>query len=103
MTLERELWWKCFYHLTNIWLDVIFLSAQVAITATNVSQLQLFEDGQPACAVLALHPSDDQTQGLGSARCSVRCSSLRHRLTLSALMLPSSGQPIPAREVVAFG
>lgn len=47
----------------SIWLDVIFLSAQVAITATNVSQLQLFEDGQPACVVLALHPPDDQTQG----------------------------------------
>lgn len=38
-----------------------------------------------------------------SARCSVRCSSFRHRLTLSALMLPSSGRPIPAWEVVAFG
>lgn len=39
-------------------------TSKVAITATNVSQLQLFEGGQPACAVLALHPSDDQTQGL---------------------------------------
>lgn len=38
-------------------------TSKVAITATNVSQLQLFEDGQPACVVLALHPPDDQTQG----------------------------------------
>lgn len=40
-------------------------TSKVAITATNVSQLQLFEDGQPACAVLALHPPDDQTQVVG--------------------------------------
>ncbi|KAF7225124.1 protein FAM169B [Nothobranchius furzeri] len=35
---------------------------QVAITTASVSQLQLFEDDHPACAVLALHPPDDQTQ-----------------------------------------
>lgn len=40
-------------------------TSKVAITATNVSQLQLFEDGQPACVVLALHPPDDQTQVVG--------------------------------------
>ncbi|XP_030587551.1 protein FAM169B isoform X2 [Archocentrus centrarchus] len=37
-------------------------TSKVAITAANVSQLQLFEDGQPGCAVLALHPPDDPTQ-----------------------------------------
>ncbi|KAM6937866.1 protein FAM169B [Xenentodon cancila] len=37
-------------------------TSKVEITATNVSQLQLFEDDQPGCAVLALHPPDDRTQ-----------------------------------------
>ncbi|KAM9753318.1 protein FAM169B isoform 2-T2 [Menidia menidia] len=37
-------------------------TSKVAITAANISRLQLFEDEQPACAVLALHPPDDQTQ-----------------------------------------
>ncbi|XP_036068107.1 protein FAM169B isoform X3 [Oryzias melastigma] len=37
---------------------------KVAITAGNVRQLQLFEDDQPPCAVLALHPPEDQNQVL---------------------------------------
>ncbi|KAM4572399.1 protein FAM169B isoform 1-T4 [Odontesthes bonariensis] len=37
-------------------------TSKVAITAANVRQLPMFEDDQPACAVLALHPPDDQTR-----------------------------------------
>ena len=44
--------------------EVVFLSSQVAITANNVRRLQLFEDDQPDCSLLALHPPDDPTQGL---------------------------------------
>lgn len=44
--------------------EVVFLSSQVAITANNIRQLQLFEDDQPDCTLLALHPPDDPTQGL---------------------------------------
>ncbi|XP_044047932.1 protein FAM169B isoform X2 [Siniperca chuatsi] len=42
--------------------EVVFLSGQVAITANNVRRLQLFEDDQPDCILLALHPPDDPTQ-----------------------------------------
>lgn len=41
------------------------LCAQVAITANNVKRLQMFEDDQPGCAVVALHSPDDPAQGLG--------------------------------------
>ncbi|XP_041852728.1 protein FAM169B isoform X2 [Melanotaenia boesemani] len=37
-------------------------TSKVEITARNISQLQLFEDEQPTCVVLALHPPDDQTK-----------------------------------------
>ncbi|XP_020557217.1 protein FAM169B isoform X6 [Oryzias latipes] len=37
-------------------------SSKVPIRAENVRQLQLFEDDQPPCVVLALHPPEDQTQ-----------------------------------------
>ncbi|XP_038130376.1 protein FAM169B [Cyprinodon tularosa] len=36
-------------------------SQRVAITPSNISQFQLFEDDHPACTVLALHPPNDQT------------------------------------------
>ncbi|KAK9517202.1 hypothetical protein VZT92_025088 [Zoarces viviparus] len=35
---------------------------KVAITANHVRRLQLFEDDQPDCPLLALHPPDDPTQ-----------------------------------------
>lgn len=44
--------------------EVVFLSGQVEVTANNVRLLQLFEDEQSNCAVVALHPPDDPTQGL---------------------------------------
>ncbi|XP_028441844.1 protein FAM169B isoform X2 [Perca flavescens] len=42
--------------------EVVFLSAQVAITADNARRVQLFEDDQPDCALLALYSPDDPTQ-----------------------------------------
>ncbi|XP_067356693.1 protein FAM169B [Channa argus] len=45
----------------NEWFE-ISQSSKVAITANNVRRLQLFEDGQPNCAVAALHPVDEPTQ-----------------------------------------
>lgn len=41
-----------------------FLSLQVVITASNVKRLQLFEDDQPDCTLLALHLQDDPSKGL---------------------------------------
>ncbi|XP_031733844.1 protein FAM169B isoform X3 [Anarrhichthys ocellatus] len=37
-------------------------TSKVAITANHVRRLQLFEDDQPDCPLLALHPPDDPTQ-----------------------------------------
>ncbi|XP_054475803.1 protein FAM169B isoform X2 [Anoplopoma fimbria] len=37
-------------------------TSKVAITANHVRRLQLFEDDQPDCTLLALHPPDDPTQ-----------------------------------------
>ncbi|TKS72941.1 Protein FAM169B [Collichthys lucidus] len=42
--------------------EIIFLSSQVEITPNNVRRLQLFEDDQPDCTLLVLHPPDDPTQ-----------------------------------------
>ncbi|XP_030280519.1 protein FAM169B isoform X2 [Sparus aurata] len=39
-------------------------TSEVAITANNIRRLQLFEDDQPDCTLLALHPPDDPTQVL---------------------------------------
>ncbi|KAK5867986.1 hypothetical protein PBY51_012435 [Eleginops maclovinus] len=39
-------------------------TAKVAITANNVRRLQLFDDEQSDCTLLALHPPDDPTQVL---------------------------------------
>lgn len=52
--------------MVSRWLDGLTLSSclQVAVTAANVRPLQLFGEGQPGCAVLALHPPGDPTQGL---------------------------------------
>uniref|UniRef100_UPI003AACA13F protein FAM169B n=1 Tax=Centroberyx gerrardi TaxID=166262 RepID=UPI003AACA13F len=36
--------------------------SKVAVTEKNVSRLPLFEEDQPDCTLLALHPPDDQTQ-----------------------------------------
>ncbi|XP_027128201.1 protein FAM169B isoform X1 [Larimichthys crocea] len=36
--------------------------SKVEITPNNVRRLQLFEDDQPDCTLLALHPPDDPTQ-----------------------------------------
>ncbi|XP_041795129.1 protein FAM169B isoform X3 [Chelmon rostratus] len=36
--------------------------SKVAITGNNIRRLQLFEDDQPDCTLLALHPHDDPTQ-----------------------------------------
>ncbi|XP_045892273.1 protein FAM169B isoform X2 [Micropterus dolomieu] len=47
--------------LNNEWFQSSQLS-KVAITANNVRRLQLFEDDQPDCTVLALHPPDDPTR-----------------------------------------
>ncbi|XP_051239255.1 protein FAM169B isoform X1 [Dicentrarchus labrax] len=47
--------------------DECFQSSQtskVAITASNVRRLQLFEDDQADCTLLALHPPDDPMQVL---------------------------------------
>lgn len=44
--------------------EIAFLSAQVAVTANNVRRLQPFEDDQPDCTLLALHPPDDPAQGV---------------------------------------
>ncbi|KAK2841819.1 hypothetical protein Q5P01_012019 [Channa striata] len=45
----------------NEWFD-ISQTSKVAITANNVRLLQLFEDDQPDCAVVALHLLDEPTQ-----------------------------------------
>ncbi|XP_039989450.1 protein FAM169B isoform X2 [Xiphias gladius] len=45
----------------NEWFE-LSQSLKVGITANNVRWLQLFEDDQPDCAVMALHPPDDPTQ-----------------------------------------
>ncbi|XP_074487729.1 protein FAM169B [Sebastes fasciatus] len=37
-------------------------TSEVAITANNVRRLQLFEDDQPDCTLLALYPPDDPKQ-----------------------------------------
>ncbi|XP_059191493.1 protein FAM169B [Centropristis striata] len=37
-------------------------TSKVAIIANNVRRLQLFEDDQPDCLLLGLHPPDDPTQ-----------------------------------------
>ncbi|TKS72937.1 hypothetical protein D9C73_007014 [Collichthys lucidus] len=37
--------------------------SKVEITPNNVRRLQLFEDDQPDCTLLVLHPPDDPTQG----------------------------------------
>ncbi|XP_044212236.1 protein FAM169B isoform X1 [Thunnus albacares] len=47
-------------HCENEWFQSQTL--KVAITANNISQLQVFEDDQPGCTVLALHPPDHPTQ-----------------------------------------
>lgn len=41
----------------------LFLFPQTAITVQSVKRLQLFEDGQKDCTLLALHPPDEPTQG----------------------------------------
>ncbi|KAM7396291.1 hypothetical protein PAMP_019342 [Pampus punctatissimus] len=54
--------------LNNEW----FQSSQtskVAITANNVSWLQVFEDDRSECTLLALHPPDHPTQGLELHTC----------------------------------
>ena len=50
---------------SRIWpFEVVSLSPQVAITANNVRRLQLFDDDQSDCMLLALHPPNDPTQGV---------------------------------------
>ncbi|XP_029290142.1 protein FAM169B [Cottoperca gobio] len=46
---------------TNEWFPLSHTS-KVAITTNNVRRLQLFEDDQSDCTLLALHPPDDPTQ-----------------------------------------
>ena len=98
----------CCYTVASWWrkvdkvCEVVFLSSQVAITANNVRRLQLFEDDQPDCSLLALHPPDDPTQGLEwniLLLALIRHTS--HRLTPSAR--PSSAGFIPAWQVVVCG
>ncbi|XP_047208865.1 protein FAM169B [Girardinichthys multiradiatus] len=48
----------------NKWFGSLLTSKKIAIIPANISQFQLFEDHHPACTVLALHPTHDQTQVL---------------------------------------
>lgn len=94
------IWWR---KVDNVH-EVVFLSSQVAITANNIRRLQLFEDDQPDCTLLALHPPDDPTQGLEWKTlllALIRHTHKSHRLTPSAR--PSSAGFIPAWQVVVRG